>query len=157
MFEHIGAFSFRHRVQILAAYLLLVPGLIWGALTVFPRLKGGGFEVPTSESYAAFTTLEREVKIGGADILALWTATEGTVDDIEAYTAAFEAISRIEKDPSVLAHVSWYETGAAQLISRDKKRTFLIITLIGDDHERGAQIASLQKSPCIAAPTKQAL
>ncbi len=150
MFDQIGAFSFRHRVRILAAYLLLLPGLIWGALTVFPRLKGGGFEVPTSESYAAFTMLEKEIKIGGADILALWTATEGTVDDIEAYTAAFEAISRIEKDPSVLAHVSWYETGAPQLISRDKKRTFLIITLTGDDHQRFLAVKRLE--PLLSAP-----
>lgn len=150
VFEIIGAFSFRHRLKILAVYALLLPALLWGALTVFPRLKGGGFEVPTSESYAAFTTLEREVKIGGADILALWTAAEGTVDDIEAYSAAFEAISRVEKDPSVLAHVSWYETGAPQLISRDKKRTFLIITLIGDDHERFLAVKRLE--PLLRAP-----
>lgn len=150
MFDAIGAFSFRHRLGVLAAYALIIPVLVWGALTVFPRLKGGGFEVPDSESYAAFTTLEREIHIGGADILALWTAEEGTVDDIEAYAAAFEAIARVEKDENVLAHVSWYETGAPQLITKDKTRTFLIITLTGDDHQRFKAINRLE--PLLQAP-----
>lgn len=150
MFEAIGALSYRHRVAVLVVYACLLPVLIWGAATVFPRLKGGGFEVPDSESYATFTTLEREIKVGGADILALWTAEDGTVDDIEAFTAAFEAIARVEKDPSVLSHVSWYETGAPQLVTKDKRRTFMIITLIGDDHERFTAIKRLE--PLLQAP-----
>jgi RND superfamily putative drug exporter len=150
VFRSIGAFSYRHRIAILVVYALLVPVLIWGAATVFPKLKGGGFEVPDSESHAAFTTLEREIKVGGADILALWTAEDGTVDDIEAYSAAFEAIARIEHDPNITSHVSWYETGAPQLITKDKSRTFLLITLAGTDHERFEAVARLK--PMLEAP-----
>ena len=155
MFETIGKFSYRHRVAILIVYVLLLPALLWGAATVFPRLKGGGFEVPGSESHTTFTTLEREIKVGGADILALWSATSGTVDDIEAYSAAFEAIARVEKDPSVVSHVSWYETGASQLITKDKTRTFLLITLRGDEHERFKAIKRLEPLLTAAPMTLQ--
>lgn len=150
MFKAIGLFSFRHRRAILLAYLLLLPVLIWGAATVFPKLKAGGFEVHTSESWVASAQLEREIGIGSADILALWTAPSGTIDDIEAYSAAFEAIARIEKDPSVVAHVSWYETGAPQLITKDKSRTFLMLSLRGADHEKFAAVKRL--TPLLQAP-----
>jgi RND superfamily putative drug exporter len=150
VFPRIGSFAFRHRKAILVVYAALLPILVWGAATVFPRLKGGGFEVPGSESYNAFKILERDVKVGGADVLALWTAPDGVVDDIETTTAAFEAIARVEKDPSVVSHVSWYETGAPQLITKDKRRTFLLLTLNGDDHERFEAVKRL--TPLLEAP-----
>lgn len=150
MFKHIGHFAFRRRRGIVAFYLLLVPVLVWSAATAFPRLRGGGFEVPDSESHQAFEVLENDIKVGGADILALWTMPDGTVDDIEPYTAAFEAIARIEKDPSVVSHVSWYETGAPQLVTKDKQRTFLMITLAGGDHERFE--AAKRLAPLLEAP-----
>jgi RND superfamily putative drug exporter len=150
VFQEIGHFAFRRRRAIVVVYALLLPLLVWGAATVFPRLRGGGFEVPNSESHAAFTILEKDIKVGGADILALWTMPDGTVDDIEPYTAAFEAIARVERDPSVVSHVSWYETGAPQLITKDKHRTFLMITLAGDDHERFE--AAKRLAPLLEAP-----
>jgi RND superfamily putative drug exporter len=61
-----------------------------------------------------------------------------------------EAIARIEQDPSVVSHVSWYETGASQLITKDKRRTFLMITLSGGDHERFE--AAKRLAPLLQAP-----
>ncbi len=150
MFKAIGHFSYRNRFAILVVYALVTPLLVWAAATVFPKLQAGGFEVHTSESWIASQTLESEIKSGGADILALWTAPSGTVDDIEAYSAAFEAISRVEKDPSVVSHVSWYETGAPQLITKDKSRTFLMLTLRGADHEKFEAVRRL--TPLLQAP-----
>ncbi len=136
MFQKIGHFSFRHRIAILVVYALLLPVLVWGAATVIPKLEGGGLNVPGSEAERTFKLMEQEIHVGSADVLALWTAEVGTVDDIEAYSAAFEAIARVEKDPGVLSHVSWYETGAPQLITKEKNRTFLLITLKGNDNDR---------------------
>ncbi len=150
MFKAIGHFSYRRRFAILVVYAVLTPLLVAAAATVFPKLKAGGFEVHTSESWIASQTLEQEIKSGGADVLALWTAPSGTVDDIESYSAAFEAISRVEKDPSVVSHVSWYETGAPQLITKDKTRTFLMLTLRGADHEKFEAVKRLE--PLLQAP-----
>ncbi len=136
MFQKIGHFSFRHRIAILVVYALMLPVLVWGAATVIPKLEGGGLNVPNSEAERTFKLMEQEIHVGSADVLALWTAEVGTVDDIEAYSAAFEAIARVEKDPGVLSHVSWYETGAPQLITKTKNRTFLLITLKGNDNDR---------------------
>ena len=143
MFESIGHFSYRNRIAILVVYAFILPVLIWGAATVIPKLKGGGLDVPDSESHHTFALMEKEIHVGSADVLALWTNDSGPVDDIEAYAAAFAAIARVEKDPGVLSHVSWYETGAPQLITADKSRTFLLITLSGDDETRYETLARI--------------
>jgi trehalose monomycolate/heme transporter len=138
VFTRIGHFAFRHRKPILIFYALLIVPLVYAASTVFGVFRGGGFEVQGSESQEAFMTIEREIKVGGADVLALWTTDSGTVDDIENYTAAIEALTRVEQDPEVLSVASWYTTQAPQLISKDRTRTFMLIAMMGDDHQRRA-------------------
>jgi RND superfamily putative drug exporter len=150
LFARLGRFTFRHRWIIAGIYAVLVVPLIILGLPVFSKLKGGGFEDPKSESFQVYLDLEREIKVGGADILALYTARDTTVDDIEPYTAAIEAITRVEKDPDVVTTASWYTTQAPQLISKDKKRTFILIALRGDD---GTKAVALQRlKPLLEAP-----
>ncbi len=150
MFAALGRLSFRFRWVIACAYLALVGPLVWLGLPVFERLRAGGFEDPTSESWRVYSDLEREIKVGDADILALYTAPSGTIDDIEAYTAALEAISRVEKDPAVVTTASWYTTQAPQLITKDKTRTFVLIALRGDDQTKIE--ATRRLKPLLEAP-----
>jgi trehalose monomycolate/heme transporter len=150
IFAALGRFTFRFRWPIAAVYALLVVPLVILGLPVFERLRAGGFEDPGSESYQVYLDLEREIKVGGADILALYTAPSGTVDDIEAYSAAIEAITRVEQDPGVVTTASWYTTQAPQLITKDKTRTFILIALRGDDQAKGEAMERLR--PLLEAP-----
>ena len=138
MFVALGRFTFRHRWLIAAFYALLVLPMVYLSTGLFERLRGGGFEDRSSESFQVYTDLEREINVGGADVLALYTAPSGTVDDIEAYSAALEAITRVEKDPGVVTTASFYTTSAPQLINKDKTRTFVLIALRGDDGVKAA-------------------
>lgn len=151
MFAALGRFTFRQRWLIALVYLALVGPAIWLSTGLFERLVGGGFEDRSSESYAVYAGLEEQIKVGGADLLALYTAPEGsTVDDIEGYTAALEALARIEKDPGVVSTASWYTTQAPQLINKDKSRTFVLIALRGDDGVKAATMKRL--TPLMEAP-----
>lgn len=151
MFAALGRFTFQYRWFIALAYLALVAPAVWLSTGLFERLVGGGFEDRSSESYAVYAGLEQEIKVGGADLLALYTAAEGTtVDDIEGYTAALEALARIEKDAGVVSTASWYTTQAPQLITKDKHRTFVLIALRGDDGVKGATMKRL--APLMEAP-----
>jgi trehalose monomycolate/heme transporter len=80
----------------------------------------------------------------------LWTAKDTTVDDIEPYSAALEAITRIEKDPTVVSTASWYTTQAPQLINKDKTRTFMLVAMRGDDQEKIQAFERLK--PLLQAP-----
>ena len=150
MFAALGRLSFRFRFLIAGVYAVLVVPLVILGSPVFERLRAGGFEDPTSESWRVYTDLEREIKVGGADILALYTAKTGTVDDIEAYTAALDSLAKVEKDPGVVSTASWYTTQAPQLITKDKTRTFVLIALKGDDQAKGE--AARRLKPLLEAP-----
>lgn len=150
LFAALGRATYRHRRAIALVYALLLAPLVLLGSPVFQRLRAGGFEDPTSESFRVYGDLEREIKVGGPDILALYTAKSGTVDDIEAYAAALEAITRAEKDPGVVTTASWYTTQAPQLITKDKTRTFVLIALHGDDQSKGEALARLR--PLLEAP-----
>ena len=150
MFAALGRLSYRFRWPLAGFYALLVVPLVYLGAPVFSLLRAGGFEDPTSESQRVYKDLEREIKVGDADILALYTAASGTVDDIEPYTAAIEAIARVEKDPGVVTTASWYTTQAPQLINKDKSRTFILIALRGDDQ---AKIEATRRlKPLLEAP-----
>lgn len=136
MFAALGRFTYRYRAAIVIAYALLVAPLLWLGAPVFSRLRAGGFEDKTAESWAVYQALCQNIKVGGPDLMALYTAPSGTVDDIEAYAAAIEAITNVEHDPGVIATASWYTTQAPQLINKDKTRTFILIALRGDDQEK---------------------
>jgi uncharacterized membrane protein YdfJ with MMPL/SSD domain len=151
MFAALGRFTYKFRWAIALLYAVLVGPAVYLSTGLFERLVGGGFEDRSSESYAVYAGLEDEIKVGGADLLALYTAAEGsTVDDIEGYTAALEALARIEKDPGVVSTASWYTTQASQLITKDKKRTFVLIALRGDDGVKAATMKRLV--PLMEAP-----
>ena len=150
MFAALGRLSFRFRFLIAGVYAVLVVPLVILGSPVFERLRAGGFEDPTSESWRVYTDLEREIKVGGADILALYTAKTGTVDDIEAYPAALDSLAKVEKDPGVVSTASWYTTQAPQLITKDKTRTFVLIALKGDDQAKGE--AARRLKPLLEAP-----
>ncbi len=150
MFAALGRFTYRYRLAILAAYAILILPLVWLGAPVFEKLRAGGFEDPTSESWAVYQALENNIKVGGPDLMALYTAPTGTVDDIEAYAAAIEAITRVEQDPGVVSTASWYTTQAPQLINKDKTRTFVLIAVRGDDQ---AKIEAARRiTPLLEAP-----
>jgi trehalose monomycolate/heme transporter len=151
MFAALGRFTFKYRWIIALVYAVLVAPAVYLSTGLFERLVGGGFEDRGSESYAVYAGLEEKIKVGGADLLALYTAPSGsTVDDIEGYTAALEALARIEKDPGVVSTASWYTTQAQQLINKDKSRTFVLIALRGDDGVKAATMKRL--TPLMEAP-----
>lgn len=150
MFAALGRITYRYRLAILAAYAVFVIPLVWLGIPVFEKLRAGGFEDPTSESHAVYKALEQNIKVGGPDIMALYTASSGTVDDIEAYAAAIEAITRVEQDPAVVSTASWYTTQAPQLITKDKTRTFILIALRGDDQTKIE--ATRRLTPLLEAP-----
>ena len=74
MFTRLGAFTVRRRKAVLAGTLLVL--VLAGVLGsgVFPKLAGGGFDDPSSESSRALTTLKHTFHTGVPDYILLVTA-----------------------------------------------------------------------------------
>ncbi|MGH2588669.1 MAG: MMPL family transporter, partial [Dehalococcoidia bacterium] len=108
MFAALARFSFRHRWPVLIAFLVLFPtaAVIGGG--VFNVLKPGGFEDPTSESFAANEQLMEELNAGGADLIALYTVPSGNVEDPRVRAGVTTALDRVAQDPGVERVTSFY-------------------------------------------------
>ena len=144
MFQAVARFSYRFRWPVLVAFAVLFPvaGVIGGG--AFAALKPGGFDDPTAESYAATERLTEELGVGAADLIALYTVPAGTVEDPAVRAVIVAALDRAAQDPAVERVASFYGTGAPQFVSRDRTRTFAVLSLRGDDAEQEAAAHRLE-------------
>lgn len=136
MFAVLGRLAFRFRWPIIVLYGLCAPIGAILSMDVLQLLRAGGFEDMGAESWQVRDELINELQVGHADIIALYSVRSGTVDDIEVLSEVVAATERITKDPALVRVMSTYETGAPQLISRDRQKTFVLISLRGDDQDK---------------------
>jgi uncharacterized membrane protein YdfJ with MMPL/SSD domain len=125
-------------VLVLAA-LPLVP-------QVFPHLNGGGFEDPAAESWQTVTLLAERMGQGPADVIALYQAPAGsTVDDVVVLGDVLAAAVRVEAHPLVQSVECVYTSGAPWLVSHDRTRTAVIVSLRGLENEKQAALAEVRR------------
>ncbi|MGY1669630.1 MMPL family transporter [Geodermatophilus sp. SYSU D00710] len=149
MFEALGRAVYRRRRWVLALSLSFVAlAGAWGT-GVFGQMTGGGFFDPDSESSRAAVVAERELGRSAADVVVLYSSEAATVDDpayAEAVTSTLDALP--EED--VLRTVSWFDTGAAFLVSDDRRSTYAVLSLRGDEDEREDVLDAIEED--LAAP-----
>ena len=134
MFSALGRATYRRRRAVLAAGIafLLLAGL-WGT-GVFGKLVGGGFEDPGSESARAAETLVEAFGRDSADVVVLYTADDRTVDD-PTFRRDVEAVLAALPEGSVTSTSTFWSTGAPSFVSEDRRSTFAVLGLPGDDDE----------------------
>jgi uncharacterized membrane protein YdfJ with MMPL/SSD domain len=137
VFGWLGRLAVQRRWIILALYAVLVPLAIVIGGPVVRELRVGGFEDYGAESWQVRDALIADLGVGAPDILPVYTVKSGNVDDVEILTGIVSVIEQVKRDPDVVRVISYYENGAAQLVSRDRTHTFLVITLRGDDQSKG--------------------
>jgi RND superfamily putative drug exporter len=101
---------------------------------VFGKLAGGGFEDPSSESAVAAARLEEAFGRGGADVVVLYRSTDRTVDD-PTFRRDVEAALEGLPAGSVTTTATYWSTGAPTFVSQDRRSTFAVLGLPGDDDE----------------------
>jgi trehalose monomycolate/heme transporter len=148
MFERLGRLVYRRRRWVLALSLaFVVLAGIWGS-GVFGQMTGGGFDDPGSESSQAARVAERELGRSAADVVVLYSADDLTVDDpryAEAVTSTLEALPE-----DVLRILSFFDTQDPSLVSEDRRSTYAVLTLRGDEDEREVVLDAIEDD--LAAP-----
>ncbi|TQN42197.1 RND superfamily putative drug exporter [Blastococcus colisei] len=143
MFEALGRVMYRRRRWVVALALAFVAFAgIWGT-GVFGAMTGGGFEDPDSESSLAAAVAERELGRGGGDVVVLYSSDQLTVDD-GAYADAVEQSLAALPDDVVEESVTFFGTGAPQLVSEDRTATYAVLTLAGDEDQRTAGLERIE-------------
>jgi uncharacterized membrane protein YdfJ with MMPL/SSD domain len=135
MFEALGRVIYRRRRWVVALTLAFVVFAgVWGT-GVFGSMTGGGFEDPDSESSRAAELADGELGRGSGDVLVLYSSDDLTVDD-PAYAAAVESSLADLPGGVVEDATTFFGNGAPQLVSEDRRSTYAVLTLAGDEDQR---------------------
>ncbi len=135
MFERWGRFVARARWAVLAAGVaLVVAGVAWGT-GVFGSLSAGGFNDPNTAASKVRQQMTERLGEHRGDVIALYSSPDRTVDDPAFRAAVTGALARVGQRPEVSTVVSFYDTAAPNLVSRDRHATYALIRLQpgGDD------------------------
>ena len=132
------------RIIAARARLVLVGGLVLVAaaaafgLAVFDRLSDGGFDDPASESSRALDAERDAFGDRGADVVAIYSSDDLTVDD-PAFRAAVTGTLDDLPAGTVDRVVSYYDTPDPSLVGADGRTTRVVLTLAGETQDAKSQ------------------
>lgn len=127
MFEKLGAFVFHRRKAVLALFVIALIGFGMMASLAIPKLSGGGYSVPGSDSANAASYLTETFHVQDPAVV-LEVKSSGLITDpaVAASAAALEKSIAAEK--GVAKTLSYWSTGnAPTLASKDQHAAFLFI------------------------------
>lgn len=140
-FAEIGRQVVRFRWAVLALWLGLLLFAGMSARGLPDVLKGGGFEVPGSESVRAAELLRSEFPGQPAHTLLLVFRSEGLKVDQGEYRAAVEALTGgLAAQPGIGRILTTYDTGSRRLVSSDGQVTFAVLALETSDADEARDL-----------------
>ena len=149
MFDSIGRVMYRRRRWVLAlAVAFLGFAGVWGT-GVFGSLSNGGFDDPASDSARASAVAEDRLGRDDADVIVLYRSADRTVDD-PAYRQAVTSTLRALPRTVVDRVTTYWDAQAPQLVSADRRETYAVLRLAGDEEQRRDGLASIEGE--LAAP-----
>ena len=132
MFAALGKYTYSYRKWIVAASVLaFLLAVVFGSGTI-DRLKPGGFEDETSESFVAKELLEEELGQGQSSLFVVFSSDHLAVDDPRFQSAVEEALAPLARDESVARVDTFYTTGSPAFVSEDGTKTFAVVGLAQD-------------------------
>ncbi|MBP2702233.1 MMPL family transporter [Microbispora sp. RL4-1S] len=145
MFRTLGDLAIRGgRWILLGTALFAVAAALWGT-GVFGRLGGGaGFDDPGSTSAHADRVLAGPLGRYANDVVVLYESDRLTVDD-PAFAGPVRRTLEAVPRANVTRLESYWSTGSAAFVSRDRHATYVAIQLASsDDQERVRQLREIQ-------------
>jgi len=126
----------RHARLVLAAWVFVAAIAGWYAAGSLHALNQGVTPNPKSESTKQADLLQRTFPDQHFSLLVLLSSERLTVDDPMYNSAASDVTDALRADPSVGMAYSYFETGASQLVSRDRHQTFLPVVMRGEEPDQ---------------------
>ncbi|MFD3522435.1 MMPL family transporter [Streptomyces sp. NPDC058653] len=119
-------------ILVLAVVALVGLGVLGGG--AFTKLKGGGFDDPSSASSRAAKVIDE--KFGGeTNLILLVRAAEGRVDAGGAQSDGRALVADLKKEPHLKNVVSFWDTNAESLRSKDGREALVLAHVEGDETE----------------------
>src|SRR5215208_3226264 len=143
----LGTFTVRRRWFVIGAWVVLLAVMASFASGLQDRLGSGGFEVPGSQSLAVQRDLERRFA-NQFPTTALVTVHDQarTVDDPAFRTVVESVATRVGAVPGVGGVSSFVSTGSPAFVSPDRRTTYLVVGLTGDQNTQLATVPSVAEA-----------
>lgn len=131
MFERLAELAIRRSRLVLVAAVAAVAlmGAVGGG--AFDKLLGGGFDDPSSPSSRAAKAIDEKFG-GGTNLVLLVRTAQGSVDDPAARDSGQALVADLKKEEGLTNVVSYWETGAPDLRSRDGREAMVLAHVEGD-------------------------
>ena len=132
MFAALGRYTYSHRKWIVAASVLVfLLAVVFGSGAI-DRLKPGGFEDQSSESFVTKELLEEQLGQGQSSLFVVFSSGDLAVEDPRFQSAVEEALSPLAQDETVTRVATFYTTGSPAFVSEDGTKTFAVVGLAQD-------------------------
>ncbi len=134
MFAALSKFVYRRRWSVLAAGLVfMILSGVFGT-TVFGNLKSGGFNDPAVDSSKVLEAMHDKLGRDDTSLIVLFNAKDGSAVDSPAFKQGVEAtLAKLQGRSEIGTITTFYNSGATPLVSNDKKSTYAVVGLNGDD------------------------
>lgn len=142
MFEHIAELAIRRSRLILVVAVVAVALMGVLGTGAFGKLLGGGYDDPASASTRAGKVID--AKFGGeTNLVLLVRASEGRVDAPAAQQSGRALVTDLRKNQNLENVISYWDTAAPDLLSKDGREAMVLAHVKGDDTERGENAKSV--------------
>jgi uncharacterized membrane protein YdfJ with MMPL/SSD domain len=146
-FARWGAYVYRVRWFVLAAWLLVL--VVCGPLAgkAADALQAGGIEAPGSDSSVAADLLSSEFDVSALNNVAVVFRSDSLTVDDDEYEAQVEAAAkRVRGAEGVTRVVHYYGTLLDTLVSEDEHTTIMFASLQGDEGETQTYVEGVREA-----------
>ena len=132
MFARLGEYTYSYRKWIVAASVMVfLVAVVFGSGAI-DRLKPGGFEDESAESFVAKELLEEKLDQGQSSLIVVFSSDRLSVDDPRFQRGVEEALAPLAQDDAVARVDTFYTTGSPTFVSEDGTKTFAVVGLAQD-------------------------
>ena len=136
MFSRWGEFAYQHRrvIPLVVVVVIILLYLTFG-MRLSDRMSQEGWDDPNSNSTTAATIETRTFgRDNNGDVILLFTAETGTIDESPQFVAIQEYLTNLlANHPDQIDHItSYFDKRVDRLISQDKRTAFAAIALKGN-------------------------
>lgn len=133
MFGRIGRFTASHARTVLVLTALFMVGAAALGITAFGKLQTEGFDDPNADSSQAMALIDSQFG-GENDVVFLFSADGGSVDDPAVRQAAADLTDRMATDPGITGFTSYFTTKAPPMRSADGQYAIGVAQLTDEGH-----------------------
>jgi RND superfamily putative drug exporter len=142
VFERIAELAIRRSrlVLVVAVVAVALMGVLGAG--AFGKLLGGGYDDPASQSTRAGKVIDE--KFGGeTNLVLLVRASEGRIDAPAAQHSGRALVADLKKEQNLENVISFWDTAAPDLRSKDGREAMVLAHVKGDDIERDENAKSV--------------